>query len=328
MPSVAKKLLWLAAGVLLVGVIYHFYPYALFKVTEWQRSFNVQLSASLNAINQNRQQAGFSLLLISFLYGIFHAVGPGHGKFILTSYLALEQAKLRQAVSLSLWSALVQGLVAVGLVSVIVVLLTLSRSYFNTTLQWIERGSFALMIAFGLYWGGLALKQLKSRQSLPKLQKIRAMTPAETPFRAVAMPHRHSEQCGCGHQHLPSGAQMQQAHSWQARLLIILSIGCRPCTGAILVLFLAYTLDLYAWGVLSAFAMAIGTGLTLSLFAWLVLFARHRAIGLSQWYVSRANRPQFALYLKFTAAAILIAFGVMLLHSSLLESSANLLFKR
>ncbi|VEI45987.1 ABC transporter permease [Actinobacillus equuli] len=49
---------------------------------------------------------------------------------------------------------------------------------------------------------------------------------------------------------------------------------------------LAYTLDLYAWGVASALVMAVGTGLTLSLFAWLVLVARNKAIRLSSWYIS------------------------------------------
>lgn len=324
MQAVNKKWLWLGLVVLLLGSIYYFYPYALFQITEWQRGFNSQLTASLNAINQHQQQAGLTLLMVSFLYGIFHAVGPGHGKFILTSYLALEQTKLRQAMSLSLLSALVQGAVAVGLVFVIV-LFTLSRSYFNTSLQWIERGSFALMIIFGVYWGFGAWKQLKPRKPL---QKIRQITPAAQAQNRVIVAHQHHENCGCGHQHLPSAKQMQQAQSWKARCLIVFSIGCRPCTGAILVLFLAYTLDLYFWGVLSAFAMAIGTGLTLSLFAWLVLFARHKALNLSYWYISATNRPKMALYLKLVTSAILIAFGIILFHSSLLETSSSLLFKR
>ncbi len=49
-------------------------------------------------------------------------------------------------------SALVQGLVAISLVTVIVVIFTLSRQYFNLTLKWVERGSFGLMILFGIYW--------------------------------------------------------------------------------------------------------------------------------------------------------------------------------
>ncbi len=41
---------------------------------------------------------------------------------------------------------------------------------------------------------------------------------------------------------------MQQVRDWKAQLMLVLSIGSRPCSGAILVLFLSYTLNLYAWG--------------------------------------------------------------------------------
>lgn len=106
----------------------------------------------MNELGQNQNKAGLTLVFISFLYGVFHAVGPGHGKFILTSYLSIEKTKLPQAMKITFASALVQGLVAVSLVTVIVVIFTLSRQYFNLTLKWVERGSFAIMILFGLYW--------------------------------------------------------------------------------------------------------------------------------------------------------------------------------
>lgn len=321
-----KSVVWLAVIFFVVVAIYQSYPVMLYHVMAWQKVFNQQLSSSLTALSMHSHQAGMTLMLISFLYGVFHALGPGHGKFILTSYLSIEKTKLHQALKISLLSALMQGVVAVSLVTVIVVVFTLSRSYFNVTLKWVERGGFALMILFGIYWCYPAFKtllrkpkglinphiyQLSLDMNVQKGCKIRPL--------AGTKPHVHSEYCGCGHQHLPSSAQMQQAKDWKAQLMIILSIGARPCSGAILVLFLAYTLDLYFWGIASALIMAVGTGLTLSLFAWIVLVARNKALRLSSWYISEQTSKKLVLFLKIGAGLSLILLGITLFHSSFIE---------
>ncbi len=323
-----KHGLILAVGFLLIFALYHFYPVMLYKVMEWQKGFNQQLSSSLKLLGQNQTQAGLTLVLMSFLYGIFHAVGPGHGKFILTSYLALEQTKLKQAVKMSLSASLVQGVVAVLLVSVIVVLFTLSRRYFDVTLQWVERGGFAIMGAFGLYWCYQAIKSFKPKKlkiQAVHLQKIDKNQPLVL---KSSGPHSHDEQCGCGHQHLPTSEQMQQGKDWRAQAMIILTIGARPCSGAILVLFLSYTLNLYHWGVLSAMVMAIGTGLTLAIFALLVLFARKKALNLSRWYVSDKREQQLSAGLKLALGVVLIAMALLLLHSSFIEVAPKGVFGR
>ncbi|OOH91079.1 cobalt transporter [Pasteurellaceae bacterium 15-036681] len=315
------------AIVIVAIALYQIYPYLLFKVMEWQRAFNLELSASLKAIAQNSTQAGISLIIVSFLYGVFHAVGPGHGKFILTSYLSLEQTKLPQAMKITLLSALVQGFVAIGLVTVIVVIFTLSRSYFNLTLKWVERGSFVIMVLFGLYWCYQAFKHLKAKPKKFMVKSIQVVQP-KSPL-MMPQQHVHSENCGCGrHKHMPSANEMATAKDWKTTAMLIFSIGLRPCSGAILVLFLAYTLDLYVWGVASTLAMAIGTGLTLTLFAMIVLFARQKAINASRWYLSLNTSKRLVIGLKLLIGLLLIGFGVMLFHSSLLDSSTNLLFKR
>ncbi|WP_373819752.1 nickel/cobalt transporter [Glaesserella sp.] len=315
---------------LVIGVgwgLFRLYPYLLFQVSEWQRSFNLELSASLRALKENSQQAGLSLMAISFLYGVFHAVGPGHGKFVLTSYLSLEKTKLPKAMKITLLSALVQGLVAISLVTVIVVLFTLSRSYFNLTLKWVERGSFIIMMFFGAYWCYQAVKTLLPKKKKRLQIKSISFSPSDTSIQRTQL-HQHSENCGCGHKHLPSAKELDNAQDWKSVWLLILSIGLRPCTGAVLVLFLSYTLDLYLWGVASALAMALGTGLTLTLFAWFVLFARQQAIQAGRWYLSVQTNERLVIGLKLLIGLLLIGLGFTLFHSSLLDTSSNLLFKR
>lgn len=323
----AKYWVWIAVGLVALFAIYQAYPYLLFKVSEWQREFNVALSGALNRLNENQQQAGLTLMAVSFIYGVFHAVGPGHGKFILTSYLSFEQTKLPQAVKITLLSALVQGLVAIGLVTVIVVIFTLSRSYFNVTLKWVERGSFAVMVLFGIYLCYQAYKAFFS-QAKPKGFTIKKLQKNSEKSPLVMQVHQHDEHCGCGHKHLPSSSEMANVTDWKSTLMLIFSIGLRPCSGAILVLFLAYTLDLYLWGVASALLMAVGTGVTLSLFAWIVLFAREKAVRMGSWYFSISAHKKMSSLGKLVIGMVLMIFGITLFHSSLLDTSQNLLFKR
>lgn len=323
----------LAVGFLAFFAIYQLYPILLFKVMEWQKVFNTELSGSLNALSDHQNKAGLTLVFISFLYGVFHAVGPGHGKFILTSYLSLEKTRLNQAMKITFASALVQGLVAVSLVTVIVVIFTLSRQYFNLTLKWVERGSFTIMILLGLYWCYQVFKQMK-KASKPKIKSIRfsqqpmlQKIPQKRPL-VQHTHHVHDEHCGCGHKHLPTSNEMQKAKDWKTQLMLILSIGVRPCSGAILVLFLSYTLDLYFWGVISALVMAIGTGFTLSLFAYLVIVARNKAVTVSGWYFSAQINRNVVLLLKFGLGVALILLGVTLFHSSFIDTNTGILFRR
>ncbi len=318
----AASLLVLA---LLAVAVYWVYPLLLHNVILWQKAFNLQLSSSLNQLGQQHQEAGITLILISFFYGIFHAIGPGHGKFILTSYLALEQSKLKQAVKISLASSIVQGIVAILLVSIIIVAFTLSRTYFNLTLKWVERGSFMLMILLGVYW----IYQAWQGSRPPKLQ-IRKISPMQMSQEKTPLVshHIHHEHCGCGHQHLPSSVQMNQSTGWKSQLFLILSIGSRPCSGAILVLFLSYTLNIYLWGILATLMMALGTGITLTIFALIVIFARHKAVQLKMWYFPAKFSFPIASSLKFLTACVLIGMGILLLHSSFIETTTGTIFRR
>src|SRR5260370_6802819 len=62
--------------------------------------------------------AVWTLLAISFAYGIFHAAGPGHGKAVISSYLVANQETVRRGIALSFASALMQSMVAVAIVAV------------------------------------------------------------------------------------------------------------------------------------------------------------------------------------------------------------------
>ena len=98
-----------------------------------------------------------------------------------------------------------------------------------------------------------------------------------------------------------------------------MSIGLRPCTGAIMVLLFANMVGLYWMGVISALVMSLGTALTTSALALLTLSGKrivHRYLqqGSSQSGESRANAGLlWAGYsLQLLGGVILILLGFLL----------------
>ena len=77
-----------------------------------QSEFYREMSSTIRAAKSDGS-AVWTLLAISFAYGIFHAAGPGHGKAVISSYLVANEETARRGIALSFASALMQALVAV-----------------------------------------------------------------------------------------------------------------------------------------------------------------------------------------------------------------------
>ncbi|MGQ0286745.1 zinc transporter permease subunit ZevB [Pasteurellaceae bacterium 22721_9_1] len=313
---------------LLIAGICFLFPLLFQQVVGWQKDINQLLSQQLHQIKQEPISAGIGLVAASFLYGVFHALGPGHGKFIITSYLSTHQSKLATSMRLTFLSSLMQGIVAIAATSIIVVLLNLSSAQFKTSQLWLERVAYGLIFLLGLQWLWQAIKNVLSQKGKPKIRAIQPISQAQLSKSAVKNPqvfHQHSENCACGHQHLPNSVQLEGITDFKSQCLVIFSIGMRPCTGAIFILFLSYMLDLYWWGMLATMAMALGTGITLSSFALLVQYARQTAVKLGKWYVSPQFKQHIPSIVKLIFALLLMGFALSLMYATTLQSSGGAL---
>ncbi|BBV64859.1 nickel/cobalt efflux system [Klebsiella sp. STW0522-44] len=248
--------------------LWHAWPQVMMKSVIWQRDVNQQMSGLLKAVAENPTQAGGALLLFSFVYGVLHALGQGHGKVVITTWLATHPSKLKSSLGLTLAASLLQGLVAIGLVVVVLTLLQLPARQLHLSSFWLEKGSYALVGVLGLLLCWRALKKLRALLRKPK-------------FTAFTPHHVHDQHCGCGHQHMLDPKQLERDEDWRARLVIVLSMGMRPCSGAIMVLLFSKVIGVFGWGVASALAMAAGTSITISSLALLVHAFRTLAVKLS-----------------------------------------------
>jgi len=77
-----------------------------------QARFYLMLSSTLREAKANGS-AAYTLLGISFIYGIFHAAGPGHGKAVISSYLVANDETWKRGIALSFAAAILQAVTAV-----------------------------------------------------------------------------------------------------------------------------------------------------------------------------------------------------------------------
>jgi nickel/cobalt exporter len=159
------------------------------KQAEFYRQFSGLIRAS-----KEDGTAAWSLMGVSFLYGIFHAAGPGHGKAVISSYLVANEETWMRGVVLSFLSAIMQAVVAVTVVGIAAVLLHASASTMNSAVNWIETLSYTLIIVVGarLLW-------VKGRAFIAALRELgrpsAAVGAAVTPAHAAHDHHDH------GHDH-------------------------------------------------------------------------------------------------------------------------------
>jgi nickel/cobalt transporter (NicO) family protein len=123
--------------------------------------------------------AVWDLFGVSFLYGVFHAAGPGHGKAVLASYMVANRETWTRGIVLSFASALLQALVAIAVVGVAAALLNVRATTMNGAINVIETAGYALIIVVGL-----RLLWVKGRSFLSLLRTMRA--PASETYHPVS----------------------------------------------------------------------------------------------------------------------------------------------
>lgn len=124
---------------------------------------------------------------------------------------------------------------------------------------------------------------------------IRRLTPA----------HQHDASCGCGHHGV--GQDLQGA-DWKTRLGVVLAIGVRPCSGAIMILLFANALGIVSWGIAAVMSMALGTALSILGLSLLVHYARHRTV--KRLATNHRPRPWLVPLMKILGGLALILFAV------------------
>lgn len=223
-----------------------------------QREAQTGMARTLRALRQGEPGALSALMGVCFLYGVFHAAGPGHGKLLIGGYGIGRPVPALRLSALALASSLAQSATAVALVLAGIGLLNWTRvelaGLADGTLNAL---SYAAIAGIGLWLALRGLRGLWAQRGAGAAHRGSDLPPHD--HQHDHHDHDHGPDCGCGHAHGPTPDQAAQVHSLRDALILIGAIAIRPCTGALFLLIIAWRLDLLGAGIAGAFAMGIGT---------------------------------------------------------------------
>jgi nickel/cobalt exporter len=321
-------------------------PFPADGIVGWMFAKQAEFYRSMSAVIRAAKTDGsavWTLLGISFLYGIFHAAGPGHGKAVISSYLVANEETWRRGVALSFASALLQAFVAVAVVGIAAVLLNATAGQMCGAGRVIELVSYALIMLVGarLIWvkGKGFLREARGLN-----RPLRAVGAAVTPpdhkhhdhkhdnhhhdhahhdhahdhghhqhhrGHDHAHDHDHDHGSAWGHAHGPEPEELAGPGGWRRGFSAIVAVGLRPCSGAIIVLVFALAQGLFWAGVAATFMMGLGTAITVAAIATLAVGFRSAA---KQIAGARSGYGMLAMRgIEVGAAVVVLCFGTLLL---------------
>jgi nickel/cobalt exporter len=256
-----------------------------------QRQLHQDMATALSAVHARGPLAAWSLAILSFVYGVVHAAGPGHGKMVISTYVLTQESRLRRGIVLSVASSIAQGITAILAVEATVGLLGLPLRKAQRVETSLETVSYALVMLVG------------------------AILVARYGRRAWAR-HRHGGEEHLCHDHSPG--DLATPLSLRSLIGIVGSIGIRPCSGAMLVLVVAYALRLRWIGIGAVFTMSLGTAITVSALAMLCVHARTWMLRIAAARSHRASRLEMVIdAIGMIGGVLVFTFGALLLQAVL-----------
>jgi nickel/cobalt exporter len=301
----------------------------LAKQSEFYRAMSGLIRAA-----KSDGSAVWSLLGLSFMYGVFHAAGPGHGKAVISSYLVANEETWRRGVVLSFASALLQAIVAVALVGIAAILLNATAKAMGDAVRVIEIVSYGLIALVGarLTWvkgrGFIAALRDQAHEHGHDHGHDHAHHHGHAHAHHAhdhahhghdhhhadadeAKHDHHGHDDHAGHAHGPEPQELAGPGGWKRGLSAIFAVGLRPCSGAILVLVFALAQGLFWAGIASTFVMGLGTAITVAAIATFAVGAKVVAKR-----IAMGGEGKGALLLRgveVAAALLVLVFGGALL---------------
>ena len=174
---------------------------------------------------ENSTTALIFLLFASFVYGVIHALGPGHGKALAFSYFTAQKSSFLQAFSISMATAFIHILGAFILVVVSVFILqSVLNNFIEDSISYLTILCAVLIMLLSIY---ILHKKLKDKS------------------------------CACS-----SCCSSNQIRKKQD-LYFVLTAGLIPCPGTVLLFVYAFILETYFSVILASIAISLGMGLVI-----------------------------------------------------------------
>lgn len=248
------------------------------------------------------------LLFFAYIYGVIHALGPGHGKTLVASYFLSNERSYAKALFVSLAIGVVHTFSAFLLTVVIYFFVnTFLAQFLNDTVYYTTKTSALIIIVIALY---LIYQKYKVYKEISK--KSSGFTFSATPhpegassLALTAYPKgtsslpltAHIATCAC------SSCKVDNNSTDMA---LIISAGIIPCPGTVTIFIFSLSLGLYYAGFLSAFVMSLGMSTIIFFSAILSVAIRKKTAD---------TNSNLKKYLEYASLLIILILGFILLFT-------------
>jgi nickel/cobalt exporter len=249
-------------------------------INDLQRNLNASLSELSRKVNEEHDIAVFMLLLaVAIGYGTVHALGPGHGKFIMITYALANPLKAGHGILLGVFIAIIHTLSAIVLVSLLYLMLNGTYAdYAGGPKRIISLVCSGLIAVMGIvFLVGAFVSKRDSGDS--------------------------------------SGESDHSKKRLKNLVLPAILMGIVPCEGAVLILVFSISIGAFWLGIILAAVMSVGMAITISATGFLAVYSRNGAAG---FFAGNRSFVRIAsLVFRFTGSAAIAVFGALLFFSNL-----------
>lgn len=252
-------------------------------MADWQRTLNQEIATRFTDWQTAGSGTALALILgLSFLYGVIHAAGPGHGKTVVASYLVSRRETVLRGLMIGSAISFIQAIVAIVLVGILGLAFSLAHLKVTDHAATVETVSYALVLALGLWLTWSAWKGHDHHHH----------------------GHDHHHHDHDHHHHAPPRA---------GALGLVITAGLTPCASAIIIMLFALALRAFAVGVLAVLVMAVGMALTVSAIGIGTIYARRL---ITHVFADRPGAELVEKLLTLGGALALTAFAALMLFGS------------
>ncbi|TCF96937.1 hypothetical protein BZM26_34585 [Paraburkholderia strydomiana] len=246
--------------------------HAVLAAVRLQGRWNARIQDMAVHLGTERDPALWVVLLgLSFAYGVLHALGPGHGKLVVGTYLGSRSAHFREAILLSGWTAGVQAASAIVVVMGSILVTREGAQGILARAVSLELVSYVMLCVAGSWtvWSIATRRDCCSGGSKVVLVPRRwSITNSQDDHDRGYLGHRlpvHLRPT----LRLPVQGRTTRIPKTNGMLSQIcltgLGAGMRPCAGAIFVLVVSVGAHVPEAGVSATLAMALGVTVTVTL---------------------------------------------------------------
>lgn len=256
-------------------------PTPLEQLSLQLQTYKVTMEGLIEDIKKTNSLLSYSwLLFFSFLYGVLHAIGPGHGKSLVGAYFLSENHSTKKAFTISMLIGVVHTFSAFLLtLTIYFVLNMLFANIFSDIEKVATKVSGGVIVLIALYL-------LYKKYTYKKKMTFSVHQP-------IPQVHQNHSSCGCG-----------ACSTNSTDLGVILSAGIVPCAGTVSVFLFTMGLGVYFVGFLSAIFMSLGMSFVIFITAYLSQNIRNKG----------ASNGKLLKIFEYGSLVFILFLGMMLIY--------------